>query len=302
MSKQDTRSRDRHPDWLSRQLERADWPNRQFSHLVRAGGLEWHVQRFGNLDAPVCLLVHGTGASCHSYAGLVAQLASKWQVVVPDLPGHGFTRHTSTAQLTLPGMAKALAALLSEMNTPPSIVAGHSAGTAILLQMALDGHLRDVPVTGLNSALQQISGNSFLSPLAKMLFANPLTPRLFSLQARFGGVTERLLKATGSTIDAQSQACYAQLLNTPRHVRGALGMMAGWELRPLVTRLNEIGQPVTLIAAMDDPMVPARVSEAAVRALSQGKFIPVPSGGHLLHEENPAAIAKLMQEPEKAAA
>ncbi|MEY2735806.1 MAG: hypothetical protein RLZ58_1215, partial [Pseudomonadota bacterium] len=57
-----------------------DWPHRARSRFVGAAGLRWHVQRFGT-GAPVAtsgaapgaatqakvLLVHGTGASTHSW-------------------------------------------------------------------------------------------------------------------------------------------------------------------------------------------------------------------------------------------
>ncbi len=36
-----------------------DWPNREASRFVTAGGLTWHVQEAG--EGPVLLLVHGTG-------------------------------------------------------------------------------------------------------------------------------------------------------------------------------------------------------------------------------------------------
>ena len=52
--------------------EKSDWPNREASRFVDAGGLRWHVQQAGS--GPVLLLVHGTGASSH-LARNVARLA-----------------------------------------------------------------------------------------------------------------------------------------------------------------------------------------------------------------------------------
>ena len=66
-----------------------DWPNRASSRFVDAGGLRWHVQVMG--EGPVVLLIHGTGASTHSFRALAPLLAPHFTVVVPDLPGHGFT-------------------------------------------------------------------------------------------------------------------------------------------------------------------------------------------------------------------
>ena len=87
-------------DWAS---ERARWPNAAHSRFTRAGGLAWHVQDIG--DGPVLLLVHGTGASTHSWGGVAARLAARYRVIVPDLPGHGFTELGGSERSSLPGMA-----------------------------------------------------------------------------------------------------------------------------------------------------------------------------------------------------
>ena len=114
-----------------------DWPNRQASRFVKAAGLTWHVQIMG--QGPVVLLVHGTGASTHSYGKLAQILAKSFTVVVPDLPGHGFTDLPPTRRLSLPCMAADLRQLLNALGVKPVLSVGHSAGAAILVQMCLDG-------------------------------------------------------------------------------------------------------------------------------------------------------------------
>jgi magnesium chelatase accessory protein len=95
-----------------------DWPNREASRFVEAGGLRWHVQRMGG--GPVALLVHGTGAATHSWRDFAPLLARKgFAVVAPDLPGHGFTGTPAAPEgLSLPGMADGLAALLATLGGP----------------------------------------------------------------------------------------------------------------------------------------------------------------------------------------
>ncbi|MTI44834.1 magnesium chelatase accessory protein [Roseibium hamelinense] len=296
------RSAPSRPDWLTRQLETAQWPDRNKSRLVRAANIDWHVQFFGNTAQPVCLMLHGTGASGHSMGPLARLFSEDWHVVVPDLPGHGFTRNATSQQLSLPGMSAALTALLDALDIRPANAVGHSAGAAVLLQLSKTGTLANTNIFGVNSALEQIAGASILSPLAKLLFANPLTPRVFAFQARFGGLSDRLIRATGSHVPANSMTCYRHLFNTPKHVRGALGMMAGWDLAPLIKDLGTIESETLLIAARDDRMVPARVSKAAAHSLPNGRFLCVQNGGHLVHEEEPQIVANLIRETSKAAA
>ena len=78
-----------------------DWPQPEPpAAFVLAGGLRWHVQvmgQEGGVDPaqrrPVILLLHGMGASTHSWRDLAPLLASGYTLVAPDLPGHGFTGH-----------------------------------------------------------------------------------------------------------------------------------------------------------------------------------------------------------------
>ena len=74
---------------------KSQWPFAQHSMFVNAAGLRWHVQSFG--DGPLLLMLHGLGASTHSWRGLAPLLATHYRVVMIDLPGHAFTS-TPTAQ------------------------------------------------------------------------------------------------------------------------------------------------------------------------------------------------------------
>ena len=66
-----------------------DWPNRAQSAFPFAAHMRWHVQRMGR--GPVALFLHGTGAATHSWRGLLPVMATHFDCIAPDLPGHGFT-------------------------------------------------------------------------------------------------------------------------------------------------------------------------------------------------------------------
>ncbi|MEL6375369.1 MAG: alpha/beta hydrolase, partial [Pseudomonadota bacterium] len=66
------------------------WPHREASSFVQAGGATWHVQQMGKPGAPQALLLHGTGASVHSWGGLMPMLAEDYHVTAMDLPRHAF--------------------------------------------------------------------------------------------------------------------------------------------------------------------------------------------------------------------
>lgn len=281
---------------LDRETEGHSWPYRQHSQFVTSGRLTWHLQSHGPEGAPLILLLHGTGASGHSWQGLVPFLAQRYRLMIPDLPGHGFTTARGRADLSLDGMATALRALLGELGLVPDTVIGHSAGGPIAIVLA--GMLDPPPrrVIGINGAYLPIRGNRIFSPLAKALFANPLSAAAFALLTRATPLAGNLLASTGSRIDRESADIYRRLMRMPGHVQGALGMMAAWDLGTLDDRMRQLDMPLTLIAARDDPMVPDGNSRHAARLAPHARLIVTERGGHLLHESEPALVCGWIEE------
>ena len=277
------------PVW---EIEGKGWPNRDHSRFVDAGGLRWHVQVAG--DGPVLLLLHGTGAATHSWRAVLPLLAAHFKVVAPDLPGHGFT---ARGPQTLAAMAKAVAALLVELDLKPDMIVGHSAGAAVGLRMALDGLVDAKAVVGLSPALLPFPGLAakLFPTLAKMLFLNPFAPHIF---ARMAGPTREvarfMLKSTGSQLDADVIDDYARLFRKPAHIAGTIGMMANWDLEPLRRDMPQLAVPLLLIHGDGDTAIPLAKAREAAALVPGARLEVLPGLGHLAHEESPERIAEMI--------
>ena len=55
------------------------------------GPVEVFYREAGPVDAPVILLLHGYPTTSHMFRGLIPQLAARYRVIAPDLPGFGLT-------------------------------------------------------------------------------------------------------------------------------------------------------------------------------------------------------------------
>ncbi len=269
----------------------ADWPNRAASRFVMAGGLRWHVQVMGH--GPNLLLVHGTGAATHSWRDLAPMLATDFTVIAPDLPGHGFTAMPAPYGLSLPGMAGSVQALLRELDCKPHLAVGHSAGAAILVRLCLDGAIQPSKLIALNGALLPIRGlaGKIFSPMARLLARIDRVPHFFARCAESPGMVPRLLRDTGSRLDAVGTALYSRLARSPGHVAAALGMMAEWDLDTLQRELPGLRTPLYLIVGGADRTIPP--SDAfRIRDMLRSTEVTYLRGlGHLAHEEAPAQIA-----------
>jgi len=270
-----------------------DWPNRGASRFVDAAGLRWHVQIAG--AGPVVLLLHGTGASTHSWAELLPMLAARFTVVAPDLPGHAFTdagQHSDA--LSLPGMARRVAGLMDALSLKPALIAGHSAGTAVMLRMTLDGLAAPRGLVAINGALFPYGGAAaqFFSPLARLLVVNPWIPQVFAWRASDVRAVERLIRGTGSEIPPSNIALYARLFCSSSHVASTLAMMARWDLAALQADLHRLTAPLLLLAGGADTAISP--DEAfRTRETVPGATVEIIRGlGHLAHEERPDRFAE----------
>ncbi len=284
-------------DRLDWERDGSDWPNRAFSRFVSAAGVRWHVQVMG--EGPVVLLLHGTGAASHSFRTLAPLLAPHFTVVVPDLPGHGFTGPPpSESGYALPNVARALTALLDVLSLQPVLLAGHSAGAAVAVRICLDGAPSPTAVVSLNGALLPFLGmaNDIFGPAARLLASSSITAKAFSLFAGARPSVERMMRSTGSHIDAEGMRLYARLAGNSRHVHGALALMAHWNLRRLAHELPRLRQRLILLTGSQDGMVPPSESYRVRALLPTAELISLRGLGHLAHEEKPEQVATLLQQ------
>lgn len=266
-------------DWQSR------WPNAAASRFVVAGGLRWHVQVAG--DGPALLLVHGTAGATHSWGALLPRLAERFRVIAPDLPGHGFTEVPAPERLTLPGMAADLARLLHELEVRPAVVAGHSAGAAILMRMALDGALPAARcLVGFNAAIipPPTLYTALSGPAIRGLFTGPRFAGLVARLGRRTGLTEALLASTGSDVPPDQVERYEAIVGSPAHVQAALTMMAQWDVPTLLAEVHRLALPALLLAGERDRWIPPTIARRVAEHLPGARFELLRGQGHLMHE------------------
>lgn len=275
-----------------------DWPLADHSSFVVAEGMRWHVQTVGH-GKPI-LLLHGAGASTHSWHGMFSALAKKGQVVAIDLPGHGLSDAFKSGPYTLQRTARALAACLKQAAIRPAAIIGHSAGAAIGLQMQLsdDGAVGRCPILAFNPALLPFNGFAgvMFPVFAKLAAHSGLMRVILSRQARDPKQLRRVLAGTGSTLSQQQLDDYLRLMQQPDHVSSVLSMMAGWQLDHLLPALRKDPRPLYVWMADNDKAVPPRETIRALQGIPKTKTVTVSDLGHLMHEEAPDRMLELIND------
>jgi magnesium chelatase accessory protein len=258
-------------------------------------GMRWRVASCGSGDR--VLLLHGTGATGHTWDPLFAFLSSRVRLVAVDLPGHGGTSHPGFAQVTCDRVSRAVAELMNALDMAPVAVIAHSAGAAVMLQLAATGALRpETRLIGINPALEApgaLARAILRGPVGDLLRA-PASRALVRTAARASPLIELLLASTGSRLSAQQERDYVTAFRSGDHADAAYAMMANWDLLPLRRALPTIAHDTLFVVGAGDRWISPAVARDAATRMPHAR-VEVLQGGHLLHEERPVEVARLIR-------
>ena len=109
------------------------------AHTVALGNRQIHLHEFG--AGPPVLMLHGGGpgaSGLSNYARNIDALATRFRVLVPDLPGYGGSSKGVNSEDPFGDLAAAMLALLDALGIDRAHVVGNSLGGACALRMALE--------------------------------------------------------------------------------------------------------------------------------------------------------------------
>ena len=271
------------------------WPNRSNSEFIKSENYNWHIQKFGSTGKKL-LLIHGTGASSHSWYPVIENLNLDIEALCLDLPGHGFTRAFAKQNKQLVTIVDQISFLLRKLDFYPHIIMGHSAGAAVAYELAKK--IETEPSTvAINAAFGQFSGLAGLAfpYFAKIAASATIPARFLNLLASNEDIVRKLLASTGSTIPEQQLKCYQYLFSNPEHVDGTLQLMADWDLGNFLDRLPKEISPIHFLVGEKDKTVPPHISNSWDQLMPNSSLTRYKGLGHLLHEEDPSAVSSILE-------
>jgi magnesium chelatase accessory protein len=282
---------------------------------ARAGGLLWRtltVDAPAGDETPTLLLIHGAGASAHSWAPVIPHLAPFARVFACDLPGHRDTSLPDDGQLGPEAMAQRLAALLSQLSVEPEVMVAHSAGAEVAIQLiATHGHSPKCLVA-FNPSLADAHGHGppLPAPLRSAmgkLMSTSLAGRAASALGESRTLVRMLLRSGGSVLGAEQFDAYVALASRPEHAGATLTMMSQWTRSAsseaeLLTSVRDRVTTITLISGARDRWIPPRIVRTLIRSWPRARMHVLDGAGHLAHEERPEEAARLILQAWKRAA
>lgn len=271
------------------------WPNRSNSEFIKSDNYNWHIQKFGSTGKKL-LLIHGTGASSHSWYPLIENLNLEFEILCLDLPGHGFTRALAKQKKQLMTIVDQIFLLLRNIDFYPNIIMGHSAGAAVAYELAKKIETKPNTIA-INAAFGQFSGLAGVAfpYFAKIASSTTIPARFLSLLASKEEIVRKLLASTGSIIPELQIKCYQYLFSNTEHVDGTLQMMADWDLGYFLDRLPEETAPIHFLVGDKDTTVPPHISKSWDQSMPNSSLTQFNGLGHLLHEESPSTVSSILE-------
>lgn len=261
--------------------------------FLEVAGVRLHVRDSGPKDAPAVILIHGFGASLHTWEPWAKVLAGDHRVIRFDLPGCGLSAPDPTGDYTDARSMQVLIALMDQLGVAKASVVGHSIGGRIAWTFAAQ-HPDRV------DKLVLVAPDGFASPgfeygtrpevpvtVKMMRYALPKALLRMSLEPAY---------ADPAVMTDELTTRYYELMLAPG-VRDA--MIARLEQTTLVDPLpwlQRIRAPTLLLWGEKDAMIPFANSADYLKAMPQIKLVAFPGVGHLPQEEAAAASLAAVRE------
>jgi pimeloyl-ACP methyl ester carboxylesterase len=104
------------------------------SHYYYSQRLKLHYVDWGNPEKPLAVLVHGGRDHARNWDWVAQGLRENYHVIAPDLRGHGDSEWARGSEYAMVEYVVDMAQLLSQLDSFPAILIGHSLGGGIVLQ------------------------------------------------------------------------------------------------------------------------------------------------------------------------
>ncbi len=265
------------------------------SSFVTVAGIRLHVRDSAPqapADTPTLLLLHGFGASLHTWEPWARALAApphNYRVIRIDLPGAGLTGADPSGDYSDLRGVQILTALLDERGVARATLVGHSMGGRLAWRFAaeqpqrVDKLVLIAPDGFASPGFAYGKAPEVTAPVRLMQYVLPKIMLRWSLEPAYANKT----LMTDDTVTR-----YHDMMLAPGVRPALIARMQQLMLQDPVPFLQRIRAPTLLLWGQQDPMIPVANAQDYLKALppaTHARLVTLPGVGHLPHEEAPAA-------------
>jgi pimeloyl-ACP methyl ester carboxylesterase len=253
-----------------------------------------HLNYHREGSGPPLVLVHGIAATWQCWKPIIPALATKHDVIAPDLPGFGASLAFGIDQPSVPHFAQSILDLLDSLGVDEFHVAGNSLGGAVAIELTKSG--RVLSLTGISPAGQTqgpyleltkalLRGSYWSTRLLRpaLLQAIKLRPLRMAFLAPMVGKPQRLtLEHAADLIDGC--AVGSGFTKTLKH---AIPLHDGLDL-------PDYDGPSQLLWGTRDWILPLSATGRFAERWPDVPIIPLQGLGHVPMQDDPKQVADLV--------
>jgi pimeloyl-ACP methyl ester carboxylesterase len=248
------------------------------------------------------VLLHSALLSHKEWEPSVEHLATRFRVVLPDLPLHGDSEHDPRHPYTLDWFAEVFGGFAADVLGARPAIGGHGMGAEIALHAVARGAVRPSRLVLLSNRLHASQPRSPAFSAGRALLmagAVPVFDRALGYAAQAlispDRVARRLsVRANPAARDLLRHA-FADVSGNARLARSWSKCARRWPRgarRELLDVYPRLELPVLLLWADQDRLHPIGPAEEALRLLPHGQLRLLPSTGFLMAYDDPVGVAR----------
>jgi len=280
------------------------------SHFLDVRGLRYHVRRWPQDGAPKIFLLHGWMDVSASFQFLADALQGSWDVYAPDWRGYGLTQWGKADCYWFPDYIADLDFILDTLQPGVAVnLVGHSLGGNVASMYAGIRAQRVARLVNLEGfGLPATRPEQAPGRYARWLEELHDPPRLRPYKD-FGELAERLRQAN-PRLTAERAAFLARHWGRDAGREGVVlrGDPAHKIVNPVLYRYEEVracwrqvSAPVLWVDGAESTALQRMKLDAAQHAERRNSFADVtyasvPGAGHMLHHDQPEAVARLIED------
>ena len=257
------------------------------SSFISVKNIDIHYRDEGNqTDSIPIILIHGTGASLHTFDDWTNKLKYSKRVIRLDLPAYGLTGPFVDRDYSILNYTSFLKEFLETLDIKQCIIAGNSLGGEIAWNFALEKPDIVKKLILINSGGFPSSSKSV--PIAFRLAQTPVINKVvrfitpfFIIKSSVENVYFDKSKVTDSLVERYFDLCLRE------GNRQAFIDRLGIGKRNNYINISNIKQPTLILWGADDLLIPVENAYKFQNSLPNNKLVILENSGHVPMEENP---------------
>jgi pimeloyl-ACP methyl ester carboxylesterase len=250
---------------------------------------------------PPLALLHSLGLTHREWEPIVAPLAERFRVLLPDLPLHGDSEDRPRHPYTADWMAEVMAGFCREAAGPRPLLAGHDIGAELALRSVTTGRLTPSRLVLMPNRLhrrEEHHGKRTLWRGACRAAALPGLDRMLAHGAKLmfrPSVGERLSVQRNPAARDLIRHAFADVGGNGNRARAWAKFARRWPREPqryLLDAYSRIETPVLLLWADEDTAHPVAGAQEALDLLPDAQLRTLPGTGFLMAYDDPVGVAR----------